>query len=78
MRFEVQRARDYYASGWRLTPRLTPSGQAVFLMMARTYRGLLHEIEKRDYDVFQSRARVPGWKKLLFGLSVLAARFGWI
>ena len=77
MRFEVQRARDYYQSGWRLVPRLSPSGQAVFLMMARTYRGLLHEIEKRDYDVFRGRVRVPKWKKLMFALAVLPVRFGW-
>src|SRR5262245_23435852 len=59
MRFEVARARAHYESGWRLVPRLSPVGQAVFLMMARTYRGLLHEIERRDYDVFQCRVRVP-------------------
>lgn len=78
MRFEVQRARDYYQSGWRLVPRLSPAGQAVFLMMARTYRGLLHEIERRDYDVFRSRVRVPRWKKLLFALAALPVRFEWM
>jgi 15-cis-phytoene synthase len=78
MRFEVQRAREFYRSGWRLVPRLSPSGQAVFLMMARTYRGLLSEIEKRDYDVFRSRVRVPRWKKLLYALTALPARFEWM
>jgi 15-cis-phytoene synthase len=78
MRFEVQRARAYYDSGWRLVPRLAPSGQAVYLMMARTYRGLLDEIEKRDYDVFRGRVRVPKWKKALFALTALPARFGWM
>lgn len=76
MRFEVQRARAYYRSGWRLVPRLSASGQAVFLMMARTYRALLGEIEKRDFDVFRGRVRVPRWKKLLFAASALPARFG--
>lgn len=75
MQFEIARARRYYQSGWRLAPRLTPAGRAVFLMMARTYRHLLCEIEKRDYDVFRSRARVPRWKKLLFALAALPARF---
>ena len=78
MRFEVARAHAHYDRGWRLTPRLSASGQAVFLMMARTYRGLLCEIEKRDYDVFRSRVRVPSWKKLLFALAALPARFGWM
>ena len=49
-----------------------------FLMMARTYRGLLGEIQRRDYDVFRSRVRVPRWKKLLLALSVLPVRFGWM
>lgn len=75
MRFEIARVRSYYGSGWRLTPRLSPAGRAVFLMMARTYRGLLGEIEKRDYDVFHSRVRVPSWKKMLFALAALPARF---
>ncbi|MBI1830536.1 MAG: squalene/phytoene synthase family protein [Planctomycetes bacterium] len=78
MRFEVERARAYYEGGWRLLPRLSEAGRAVFLMMARTYRGLLAEIENRDYDVFASRVRVPSWKKLWFALSALPVRFGWM
>lgn len=77
MRFQVQRARSFYQSGWRLIPRLSPAGQAVFLMMARTYRGLLGEIRRRDYDVFCSRVRLPRWKKLLFALAALPVRFEW-
>jgi 15-cis-phytoene synthase len=76
MRFEVARARAYYESGWRLVPRLSAAGRAVFLMMARTYRELLGEIERRDYDVFSVRVRVPRWKKLMFALAALPARFG--
>jgi phytoene synthase len=78
MRFEVQRARAFYHSGWQLAPRLSPAGQAVFLMMARTYRGLLGEIQRRDYDVFRSRVRLPRWKKLLFALAALPVRFDWM
>jgi phytoene synthase len=77
MRFEIQRARDYYRSGWRLVPRLSPPGQAVFAMMARTYRELLHEIKVRDYDVFSSRVKVPRWKKVLFALLALPMRMEW-
>jgi phytoene synthase len=76
MRFEAQRAREFYDSGWRLLPLLSPEGRAVCSMMARTYHGLLDEIEKRDYDVFRSRVRVPTWKKLVFALAALPARFG--
>jgi phytoene synthase len=75
MRFQVERAREFYRSGWRLLRRLPSAGQAVFLMMANTYRGLLFEIEKKNYDVFRERVRVPRWKKLIFALAALPVRF---
>jgi phytoene synthase len=78
MRFQIDRARAHYRSGLRLVRRLSESGRGVFLMMARTYRELLYEIEVRDYDVFHERVRVPAWKKLLFAGFALSVRFGWI
>ena len=78
MRFEVRRAREFYEAAWPLVPLLAPAGRAVFLMMARTYRGLLDEIERRDYDVFSSRVRVSRWKKVWLALHVLPVRFGWV
>jgi phytoene synthase len=77
MRFQVQRARGYYESAWPLVPLLEPAGRAVFLVMARTYRGLLDQIERRDYDVFSSRVRLSGWRKLLLALGALPVRWGW-
>jgi phytoene synthase len=76
MRFEVARARALYDAAWPLLPLLRPSGRAVFLVLARTYRGLLDAIERRDYDVFSGRVRVSGWRKLWFVLSALPARWG--
>jgi phytoene synthase len=75
MRFEVRRARAYYTSAWPLASLLSPPGRAVFLVMARTYRGLLDAIEANDYDVFKTRARVSGWRKLLFALQAFPARW---
>jgi 15-cis-phytoene synthase len=77
MRFQVERARGYYESAWPLVPLLEPAGRAVFLVMARTYRGLLDQIERRDYDVFSSRVRVSSWRKLLLALRALPVRWGW-
>jgi phytoene synthase len=77
MRFEIARAHALYDAGLELAPLLAAPGRAVFLMMARTYRQLLGEIEARDYDVFSSRVRVSAWKKLRFALGVLPVRFGW-
>jgi phytoene synthase len=77
MRFEVERARGYYERAWPLVPLLRPAGRAVFLMMARTYRGLLDVIERRDYDVFSRRVRLSAWRKLWLAARALPARWGW-
>lgn len=77
MRFEVDRARRYYEGAWPLVPLLRPAGRAVFLAMARTYRGLLDLIERRQYDVFTRRVRLSSWRKVLLALSALPARWGW-
>jgi len=77
MAFEVNRASGFYDASAPLRTLLPAPGRAVFLMMSRTYRQLLTEIEARDYDVFAGRVRVSKWKKLSFALGVLPVRFGW-
>jgi 15-cis-phytoene synthase len=77
MRFEVERARSFYEAGEPLLGMLGPHGQAVFLVMLRTYRGILEEIERRDYDVFSSRVRLSNWWKLGLMLWALPVRWGW-
>jgi phytoene synthase len=78
MRFEVERARDYYSRSWPLARLLSPAGRAVFLVMARTYCGLLDQIERRDYDVFSRRVRLPSWRKLWLVFRALPVRCGWL
>jgi len=77
MRFEVERARAYYDAAAPLVPLLPAPGQAVFLIMYRTYRGLLDAIEQRGYDVFSSRVRLSRWHKLRLALQALPVRWGW-
>lgn len=76
MRFEVERARSFYERSWSLLKFLAPPGRAVYFVMARTYRGLLEKIEKRDYDVFNGRVSVSSWRKLLFVAQALPLRWG--
>jgi len=76
MRFQVDRARGYYESAWPLVPLLAPAGRAIFLTMARTYRGLLDAIEQRDYDVFSKRVQLTKWHKIFLALQALPARWG--
>jgi phytoene synthase len=77
MRFEVERARAYYEAAWPLAGLLRPAGRAVFVVMARTYRGLLEAIERRDYDVFSGRVRLSRWRKTWLVLRALPVRWGW-
>ncbi len=77
MRFQVERARSYYEAALPLAELLNPAGRAVFLVMLRTYRGLLEAITQRDYDVFSSRVRLSRWRKLWLAAQVLPLRWGW-
>jgi 15-cis-phytoene synthase len=77
MRFQIARARGFYDAAWPLVPLLQPAGRVIFLAMARTYRAILDVIERRDFDVFSSRAQVGTWRKLLLALGAFPARWGW-
>jgi phytoene synthase len=64
MRFQVERARGYYDEARPLDALLSTEGRAVVRLMTGMYRGLLDEIERRDYDVFTARVRVGRLTKL--------------
>ncbi len=78
MRFEAERAHGYYTAAEPLAGLLPPPGRAVFLVMLRTYRGLLDEIERRDFDVFRERVRLSRLRKLWLVARALPARWGWL
>jgi phytoene synthase len=63
MRFQVERARRYYALAEPGIPLLHPDGRFAVQIAADVYRGILAEIERNGYDSFSRRAVVPGWKK---------------
>lgn len=64
MQHEVARARQFYTRAAHLLPLVDPPGRPVLSAMLRIYGGILDEIERRRYDVFSSRVRLPRWKKL--------------
>ncbi|WP_197408835.1 phytoene/squalene synthase family protein [Chthonomonas calidirosea] len=68
MRFEVERARSYYAEAKKLLPLLSKEAQPTFAIMYRIYRGILDAIERNNYDVFSRRARVSTWRKVRYVL----------
>src|SRR5205823_4219864 len=55
MRFQVDRARDYYRRAEPLERVLTNDGRAIFRVMTGIYRAVLDEIEHRGFDVFTRR-----------------------
>ena len=64
MKFEVDRAREYYDRSAGLTACLSPPGRRIYTAMRDIYGGLLREIERRQYDVFTQRIRLSGFQKL--------------
>lgn len=76
MTFQVERARAYYRAAEPLVQRLPLPGRAVYLLMQGTYRTLLEQIVRSDFDVFRARVRVGKWRKLCLALRVLPVRYG--
>lgn len=66
MRFEIQRARKYYADAERGIRFLSPDSRWPIWAALMLYQGILDVIEGNDYDVFSQRAFVPKPKKLLY------------
>jgi phytoene synthase len=71
MRFEIERTRRYYRSADGGIAMLPPRSARCIGGARRLYSGILEQIEAAHYDVFSTRVRVPGWRKL-----ATAARLG--
>ncbi len=63
MRFQIARARDYYARGLAGVWLLPPDARPAILIAGRLYRAILNTIEANDYDVLQRRAVVSRLSK---------------
>ncbi|HEU5169858.1 MAG TPA: squalene/phytoene synthase family protein [Gemmatimonadales bacterium] len=66
MRFQVRRARRYFASGGRVVRLFPADGSRLTVrLLQKTYAGILDAIERLDYDVFRARAYVSAPRKLM-------------
>ncbi len=74
MRFEIGRARGFYASARKGVPALDLAGQLTTLASGHLYAHILNCIEEQDYDVFSGRAHVSTARKLR-ALPVVAGSF---
>ena len=63
MRFQVERARKYLASGVRLFPLLDRQSRSCPQTMTSVYQTLLDQIEKNDYDVLNNRVGLSKFQK---------------
>lgn len=77
MEFEVDRAKEYYARAQQLYGYLDPPGRPIYAAMLQIYGGLLHEIERRRYNVFRRRVNLPRWRKLLISANAIV-RHRWL
>lgn len=66
MRFQIQRARDFFTEAERGVSLLSPDARFPVWAALMLYRGILDVIEQNQYDVFRKRAYVPGWRKMLY------------
>jgi len=65
MRFQIERARRYYAESEAGVPWLVGDASRLTVrVMGRLYAGILTAIEELDGDVFRTRAHVPFTRKL--------------
>ncbi|MCP9810065.1 squalene/phytoene synthase family protein, partial [Cyanobium sp. HWJ4-Hawea] len=65
MRFQLGRARDWFARSEAGVRWLAPDARWPVWASLRLYRGILDVIEQHQYDVFTKRAYVPKAGKLL-------------
>jgi phytoene synthase len=72
--FEAERARDWYATGWRLLPMLDWRSAACTGAMAGIYRQLLERIAAQPGAVLRSRVSLSTGGKAMVAVKALAGR----
>ena len=63
VRFEAERATQWFDRGLQLLPLLDRTSAACVGTMAGIYRALLERIEQRPETVLTGRVSLPGWQK---------------
>lgn len=65
MRFQIARNRRLYEEAWPGIQLLNPDGRFSIAAAADLYGAILDDIERHDFDVFNRRAYVSTWGKLI-------------
>lgn len=75
MKFQVERAQQYYDEANPGIRLLAPESRFAIYSASKIYNGILHKIEKRDYNPFLGRVFVPQMKKIgILAQEVLRSR----
>ena len=74
--FEADRARDWYATGWKLMAMLDRRSAACTGAMAGIYRRLLERITADPAAVLRGRVSLSGREKAVVAVKALAGRSG--
>lgn len=64
MKFQIERARKFYAKGEKGIAMLEKDSRFTVLLASRIYARILDEIEKQNYDIFTKRAHTTKTQKL--------------
>jgi 15-cis-phytoene synthase len=64
MKFQISRARDYYAKAEKGIPFLSKDTRFCVLLAARIYGKILDKIERQNYNVFKSRVHTTKIQKI--------------
>ena len=64
MRFQTQRAKHYFRSGFQLLPYLSPRSRACPAVLGQLYQKVLQRIEDADYDVLHHRVALSTGQKV--------------
>ncbi len=74
LEFEGRRAYAYYEDARRLVPLVDPVGRPVLRTIVGIYRALLDEIARREYNVLETRVKIPAWRKAAIAVGAMAGR----
>jgi phytoene synthase len=74
MRFEAERAREYYSAARNLLPLIEPSSQPALWAMIKIYERILDRIVERQFDVFHNAIHLAHTEKMSIALKALAMR----
>ena len=73
--FQADRAADFYNQAEPLPGLVDRASRPMLLALVGTYRELLREIRRRDYDVMSGRVSVSPWRKAAIVARSYASRF---